>query len=327
MKKYLAFALLITLCSCNSDDDAMAPVEDPLVVAEFRTNLSELNLFVGDLNDLDITSRAFEYSPNTALFTDYAHKQRLVALPENTAMQYNGDGLPIFPENTVIAKTFYYNNDERNLSLGRIIIETRILIKINGNWETGNYKWNDDQTDATLDLNASTVPVTWINDQGETNSTVYKIPSDSQCFTCHRTNEEKRPIGLKLEALNFDVNGVNQIQQLVDNQLLTGVDFTNLNVIPNWDDSINYSLEERARVYFDINCAHCHTDGGYCESQSSLRLDYSTSLENTNIVERKNSIIFRVASDFEEGLTMPWIGTSMLHNEGVDLILEYLDTL
>jgi hypothetical protein len=53
-------------------------------------------------------------------------------------MQFNGDGLLTFPHNTAIVKTFYYNLDERDLSLGKQNIKTRLLIKINGAWETGN---------------------------------------------------------------------------------------------------------------------------------------------------------------------------------------------
>src|SRR5690606_19599625 len=97
--------------------------------------------------NLQPTIYAFEYKLNTSLFTDYAHKQRLIALPAGTTMTFDGDGLPMFPDNTVIAKTFFYNIDDRDQSLGKIIIETRILIKINGVWETGDYRWNEDQTD------------------------------------------------------------------------------------------------------------------------------------------------------------------------------------
>jgi uncharacterized repeat protein (TIGR03806 family) len=328
MKK-LTFLLvcILTIFSCEKDD-SYTPVEDPYVVAEFRPTLSELNLFKGNLSDLNFTSRAFEYSLNSTLFTDYSNKQRLIALPENTAMQFDGDGLPIFPNNTVIAKTFYYNLDDRNLSLGKTIIETRILIKINGEWETGDYKWNDLQNDAVLDLQGSTVPVTWIDENGQSNSVNYKIPSDNQCFTCHRTNESKRPIGLNLRSLNFVRDGVNQLQEMIDRQYIEGItDASSVSVLPKWDDAVNYSLEERARAYLDINCAHCHTSGGYCELQSTLRLSYETSIDDSNIVARKNSMLFRVSSDFQDGLTMPWIGTTVLHDEGVDLIVSYLNSL
>ena len=326
MKK--VFVLLFTLSltfSCEKDD-SLTPVSDPLVVAEFRTNLSELNLFLGDLNELNISTRAFEYNLSTPLFSDYTHKQRLIALPENAAMTYNGDGLPIFPDNTLIAKTFYYNLNERDLALGRQIIETRVLIKINGNWETGNYKWNEDQTEAVLDLVGSSLPITWIDADGATQSTTYKIPSDTDCFTCHKTYEDITPIGPKLRTLNFNINGTNQLQQLVnDNQLMGLTDVSSVNTLPNWEDTSN-SLEERARAYMDTNCAHCHIPGGQCEDQSTLNFADETARYNSEIVARKESIRFRI-SEYKDCISMPFIGTSMLHTEGVNLLNTYLDTL
>ena len=328
MKKIILLLITASALLCCDKDDTLTAVTDPEVIAEFRPNLSELNLFVGNLNELNSTSLAFDYTLNTPLFSDYSHKKRIIVLPENTAMEYNGDGLPLFPDNTLIAKTFYYNLDERDLSLGKQIIETRLLIKINGLWETGNYKWNEDQTDATLDLTPDTIDVSWIDINGQNNSINYKIPSDNQCFTCHRTNQEKRPIGLKLRSLDLNNNGINQIQDLINRQLLIGVsDISDINALPKWDDINNYSLEQRTRAYLDMNCAHCHSEGGYCETQSPLRLNYETNFLDSNIQTQKNSIIFRVSSDFQPGLTMHWIGTSILHDDGVDLILEYLSTL
>ena len=328
MKKLTFLLALILLTFSCENDDSMTPVVAPEVIAEFKINLSELNLFTGSLNELNSTPLAYEYTLNSTLFTDYSQKQRIIALPKNTAMQYNGDGLPIFPDNTVIAKTFYYNLDERDLSVGKQIIETRLLIKINGLWETGNYKWNEDHTDAILDLNASTIPVSWIDINGQSNSTNYEIPSNNQCFTCHRTDVIKHPLGIKLRSLNLTINGTNQLQDLKDNGLLVGLaDVSNISILPKWDDSFNYSLEERGRAYMDINCAHCHAEGGYCEAQSPLRLNFETSFDDSNISSQKGSIIFRVSSDFQPGLTMPWIGTTLLHDEGVELILEYLNSI
>ena len=321
---------IIAICSTNNTSlhsDVLSFTTETLpVVPEFRPNLSELNLFSGNLGDLNISSKAFKYELNTQLFTDYAHKQRLIALPENTTLQYDGDGLPIFPDNTVIAKTFYYNVDERDLSLGRIIIETRVLIKINGLWETGDYKWNAAQNEATLDLNGSIVPVTWIDVEGTTNSSNYKIPSNTDCFTCHNTYDVTTPIGPKLRNMNFVVNGVNQLDNFINNQHLTGVSSSSeVSSIVNWQDT-SAPLEDRARSYFDINCAHCHIEGGDCGNQSILRLAYETSLNDSKIAERKVSISLRI-SEYNEGFSMPYIGTTMIHSEGVELIRDYLDTL
>ncbi|WP_299338092.1 fibronectin type III domain-containing protein [uncultured Psychroserpens sp.] len=299
----------------------------PDVIPQYFQNLSQLNLFTGDLADLNVTPYAFEYDLNTRLYSDYAHKQRFIVLPEGEKLTYNGEGLPLFPDNSLIAKTFYYNNDERDLSLGRKIIETRVLIKIDGSWVTGDYKWNDAQTEAVLDPDGSIVPVTWIDAEGESNTIDYQIPSDNDCFTCHRTGTERTPIGPKMRTMNFSVNGTNQLQQLIDNNLIDGLtDPNTVSVLPKWDDATNYTLEERARAYFDINCAHCHIEGAFCEFQSTLRLDYERSMEDSNIANRRNSIINRI-STYNQGFSMPLTGTTIIHEEGVELLLEYLNTL
>ena len=290
----------------------------PNVAAEFKTNLSELNLFSGNLNE-------FEYDLNTRLFSDYAHKQRLIALPEGTSMAYDGDGLPIFPDNTVIAKTFYFNIDDRDLSLGKTIIETRVLIKLNGLWETGDYKWNSEQTDAVLDLEGSTFPVTWIDIEGNSNSSTFQIPSNTDCFTCHSNNGNIIPIGPKLRSMNFEINGVNQLEQFIANQTLTGLsNSASVRSLANWQDT-SLPLETRVRAYMDINCAHCHIPGGSCADQSTLNLALETPLEESNIPEQSVLIDYRV-SFYLDGISMPYIGTTMRHVEGLDLIQEYMNT-
>jgi len=297
----------------------------PNVAAEFKTNLSELNLFSGNLNELMITSKAFEYDLNTRLFSDYAHKQRIIALPEGTSMAYDGDGLPIFPDNTVIAKTFYFNIDDRDLSLGKTIIETRVLIKLNGLWETGDYKWNSEQTDAVLDLEGSTLPVTWIDIEGNSNSSTFQIPSNTDCFACHSNNENIIPIGPKLRSMNFEINGVNQLEQFIANQTLTGLsNSASVRSLANWQDT-SLPLETRVRAYMDINCAHCHIPGGSCADQSTLNLALETPLEESNIPEQSVLIDYRV-SFYLDGISMPYIGTTMRHVEGLDLIQEYMNT-
>lgn len=326
MKQLTSLLLvLIFVFSCVSDD-GMTIVETPAVVAEFKTNLSELNLYSRDISDLIISPKAFEYEIGTPLFSDYAHKERLIALPDDTSLQYNGDGLPIFPDNTVIAKTFYYNLDERDLSTGRQIIETRVLIKSNGIWEYGDYKWNADQTEAVLDPSGSILPITWIDIEGNERSTQYEIPSNQDCFSCHSSYDNTTPIGPKLRSLNFDRNGVNQLQNLINTGQLIGItEVSSIDSVPNWQD-LSYSVEERSRAYFEVNCAHCHIPGGFCDDQSTLNLDFSTPFSETNIVERKQSISFRI-SENNPGFSMPFIGTTLLHEEGISLIQEFLDSL
>jgi uncharacterized repeat protein (TIGR03806 family) len=321
----LIIALLLFATSCQNDDDAITPVVED-VVPEFLANLSELNLFTGDLSDLNISSKAFQYNLNSILFTDYAHKQRLIALPNGTSMEYVDDGFPNFPENTVIAKTFFYNIDDRDISLGKTIIETRVLIKKNGAWELGNYKWNEAQTDAVLDTEGADLSVSWIDNEGETNNVTYQIPNSESCFTCHNNAGNETPIGPKLRTMNFNVNGSNQLQDFIDNQYLSGITSSDeIGSLPNYEDT-SLSLEERTRAYMDVNCSHCHSPGGFCELQSPLDLRYETSFDDSNIFNQRFSIQARISSYIPE-FSMPFIGTTMLHEEGVDLIQDFLDTL
>ena len=244
----------------------------PLVVPQFLQNLSDLNIYLGDLSDLEPTVYAFDYELSTPLFSDYARKQRIIALPNGTQMEFVNDLLPNFPDNTLIAKTFYYYVDERDESLGKIIIETRVLIKLNGEWQSGNYIWNNEQTDAVLDLDGAPLEINYIDENGDTNQVNYVIPSNQDCFTCHGNAGSLVLIGPKLRTLNFD----NQLQDFINNSYISGLtDASTVTSLPSWDDTA-FSREERSRAYFDINCAHCHSVGRILRSS----IDFTISLRN-----------------------------------------------
>ena len=134
------------------------------------------------------------------------------------------------------------------------------------------------------------------------------------------------PIGPKMRTINFNFNGSNQLQQLIDNDMLDGLtDPTSVSLLPKWDDA-SVSLDRRARAYMDINCAHCHTVGGFCEEQSNLRLDYEIPYEESSISESRFSILTRIQNTIPE-YGMPLIGTTFVHEEGVDLLIEYINSL
>jgi len=320
------------LANCSADNVSMVSnvnsftTDASPIVAEFLPNLSQLNIFIGDLEDLNISSKTFKYELNTSLFTDYAHKLRIIALPDGTSLQYESDGFPVFPNGSLMAKTFYYNLDETDLSSGKKIIETRILIKENDAWTLGNYKWNEEQTDATLDIEQHTVKVDWINSEGEDMEADYIIPGANDCTKCHSNSGNVTPIGPKLRTMNFDVNGVNQLEQFIDaGHLTNSPNPSTISKLPNWEDT-NLTLEDRSRAYFDINCAHCHSPGGFCDPQSTLDMRLETVFDDTNIFQRRFSIAGRM-SNYSPGTSMPLIGTTMVHSEGYALIQEFLDTL
>lgn len=299
-----------------------------LVVPEFRPTLSELNLFQGNLEDLNPSIYSFIYDLNTRLYTDYTKKQRIIALPAGTTMNYVDDGFPEYPDNTLIAKTFYYNVDDRDESLGKNIIETRVLIKINGDWELGNYKWNDAQTEAYLDTEGATLAISWIDNAGETNNVDYVIPTSENCFTCHNNNNRITPIGPRLRSMNFNIEGENQLQSFINNGHLGNItDISGITSLPHWENSLEIN-ENRVRAYFDMNCAHCHSPGGHhnLNYYEAMDLRYETSFDDSNIFDKRYSIMSRIQTSVE-GYSMPFLGVSTPHQEAIDLIVPYLESL
>jgi uncharacterized repeat protein (TIGR03806 family) len=313
--------------SLNSDVYTFNTAINPSV-PEFLPNLSQLNLFSGDLGNLTPNANAFIYDLNTRLYTDYAHKQRLIALPNGQAMVYDGDGFPIFPNGTIMAKTFYYLLDETNPNSEKEIIETRVLIRENDAWTIGNYVWNDEQTDAVLDPNEYTVPISWINEAGESMSVDYVVPKHEDCIVCHQTYGNITPIGPRLRSMNFNVNGTNQLQQFINAGSLQGApDPSNISALPDWTDE-NIQTETRIRAYFDMNCAHCHAPGGYHTENyyDALNLLIETPFDDSGIYDKRWSIITRIQTTIP-GYSMPFIGVSTPHSEAVDLIIPYLESL
>ena len=339
---YTGFNALNTLWAssdCDADgvsngDEIAAntnPYLDDVVFAkaEFLPTLSELQIFKGNPSELQVNSSTIEYSLITPLYSDYAYKFRTISLPEGTQMTYNGEGLLEFPDNTVISKTFYYFNDERNPDLGTKLIETRLLIKKNGVWNMGNYLWNEEQNEAFFGTAAPTVAVDWIDTNGQSRSADYKVPFTVNCTQCHNVNDVSRPIGPKARNLNFTYKGRNQLQNFIDKGLLADAPaISQIESVPDWTNT-SVDLEARTRAYMDINCAHCHQPGGLQDANVGVRPDfrYEVSYEDSNIFEFKADIRNRVETSPGFGPSMPLIGRNQLHTEGVALIQEYIDSL
>lgn len=336
---YNASSTLWLMSDCDSDGvtngDELSNATDPYVddtvypIADFLPKLSDLLLFKGDVADLEFNSTVHEYELATPLYTDYSYKLRSISLPKDAKMNYDGEGLLDFPDNTIITKTFYYLNDERNPSAGKNRIETRILIKKNGLWEMGNYLWNATQDDALLSLDGPTIPVSWIDTTGASRNINYQVPFMLNCIQCHTSNGVNKPIGPKARNLNFVHDGSNSLQSFIDKGLLLGApSISEIEKLPVWSD-VSFTLSERARAYMEVNCAHCHQPGGLHDASVTGRPDfrYETAYNDTSIETLKVDIRNRVNTSPAFGPSMPLIGVTILHAEGVQLIKDYIDSL
>ena len=293
-------------------------------VTELFKKLSEYNLYEGDYARLIPQKEFVAYRLSTPLFSDYAEKERLVKIPAGLAMTATGDGLPQFPDGTILAKTFFYWNDKRDSAKGRRIIETRILVKSNGGWQAGTYIWNAGQTDAVLTNGGEKIRIKPVDAAGDEMNINYQVPTISQCGNCHNANKTLLPIGFKIRNLNITVpvNGtpINQLQYFSSLRILNPVRASSFATLPAWNDTA-YSIEQRARAYLEVNCAHCHHQNGFC-AKSDFRPAYENTFDMTHISEKKEQII-----KFLKAGRMPLIGTTVIHKEGIALIENYLKNL
>lgn len=362
----LVIILILTVfTSCSDKDDEYTPIS-PVVVDLTQVpypKLSDYKFFEGEMKDLIPALNVIPYEPSSVLFSDYAHKKRFVWMPPGVKATFNGDNKILdLPVGAVLIKNFYYDNVQpENITK---IIETRIMIHKDSGWIFADYVWNAEQTEAFLDLAGSYTPISWKDENNVIRSVNYRIPSEVQCIVCHKQRVEIPggevttyiPIGIKPQNLNFNYNygsvSKNQLTKWIEQGYLED-NFTfpsAENTVVNYDDT-SKPLESRVRAYFDINCAHCHAQDRHCDYRP-MRFAYSEtgsanghanmgvcvptadmqdfpSAYNTIIkpgnVDR--SMLYYRINTTEESYRMPLHGRTLIHEEGVALIEEWINSL
>ncbi|MEQ1825621.1 MAG: SO2930 family diheme c-type cytochrome, partial [Pirellula sp.] len=316
--------------------------------SKYRRLLSEYQLFQGNLANLQPAEGVTEYEVNTSLFSDYSAKQRLVRLPEETTARYDANETFDFPVGTMIAKTFYYPADMNDSAKGRRLVETRIMLHEESGWVGLPYVWNAEQSDAELSVVGATVDVRWVHHDGKARSNSHIVPNLNDCKRCHQS-ETMAPIGPTARNLNrvfvYEHGSENQLAYWARSGLLRGapepVDAPKLAV---WDDPQSGALDARARAWLEVNCAHCHHPEGPARN-SGLHLSvsvtdpYQLGIFKTPVAAGKGtggrmysivpgkpdeSIMLYRLETTHPGSMMPEFGRSLVHEESVTLIREWI---
>jgi uncharacterized repeat protein (TIGR03806 family) len=349
----LFFLFAFSIVACSSDETQYVPVpalQSPVVVDLTQIpyqKLSDYKFFNGTMKDQKPSYGVIPYQPASSLFTDYAEKKRFIWLPKGTKATYNGDGKVLeMPIGSALVKTFYYNNVQP-LNTTRIL-ETRVMIKKASGWIFANYIWNDEQTEAFFDLGGSNVDISWTHN-GTAMATNYRIPSESECFTCHNNDEVVFPIGVKPQNLNvnygYPEGSKNQLSKLIAFGYLENNLPENIVSTVDFNDTTK-PLDLRARSYFDSNCAHCHQDGGHAEFYA-LRFPFNQTENQTNMGVcvgynhfvpgfsgrlvapgdiSSSMVYYRLTTD-EFNLMMPQLGRTVPHEEGIALVGAWISSL
>ena len=237
------------------------------------------------------------------------------------------------------------------LDLSRVhLVETRLLVRRADGWTVLPYVWNAEQSEATLQRTGDEKTLELVDAQGRGQKFTYVVPNENQCASCHVTNLKSgqfTPLGPKARNLNrtlaYADGSDNQLARWVRAGFLTGVPAGELPRAADWRDA-GAPIADRARSYLDVNCAHCHQSSATA-SNTSLRLDalgpadWSLGICKPSVAAGKgtgdriydiepgrpdDSILpFRLAST-EGGVMMPELGRSTVHQEGVQLIRDWI---
>ena len=344
MRTYLIAAWLLTLwLTLVSWQTASVPEK-----------LSDYGFFTGDLAHQRPTAGVVPYTLNTPLFSDYAEKLRFIQLPPGQSVTYTDSAVLHFPVGTTLIKTFYYPHDFRDPAKGRRLLETRLLVHQPDGWKALVYVWNPEQTDALLEVAGDTKTVQYVDARGTARQQAYGIPNLNQCKGCHNRQEVLTPIGPSVRQLNGDLayagaeKKENQLQHWQRTGMLTGMPpLADCPKTPVWDQPETGSLNDRARAWLDINCAHCHNPQGPAMT-SGLNLSIGETnptalgILKTPVAAGRGSgghafdivpgkpeasiLIYRLYST-DPGDRMPELGRKTVHTESLELLRAWIKAM
>jgi len=347
----VALLSLGALAGCHAKSEPCKPGGDGSYTQAPYSTLAEYCMV--ELTDGGIAALpgVMPYDLNTPLFTDYAVKTRTVWMPAGQPANYSADGVLDFPDGTVITKSFGMRDDLRKAVPIVHWMETRVLIKAAGAWQPYTYRWNDAQTEATLDNAGAVVLVPLIGEDGGSLTSDYLVPTPAQCLLCHANDSVASPIGPKARQLNKDYayadGGANQLERWTQAGFLSGApDAGDAPRLAVWNDPTTGTLEQRARAYLEGNCAHCHnpdgaaSDGGLvlwasetdpaqvgiCKAPfaNSISAGYTADIMPGS--PEQSFLLYRLAST-EGGVMMPPVSRSLTDEEGVALVSSWIASL
>ncbi len=326
----------------------LVPNPQPDQSSTFPKNLSESGLFSSAVEQAPAPG-VVPYSITAPPWADHATGQRFVAIPDQLSINTAAAKWE-FPKNSVLVKTLSLDMHEGDRSSSRRI-ETQILHYDGIEWMPYTYRWNDEQTDATLVGAAGAEQTFEIVDSsapGGKRVQNWRFSGRAECQRCH--NKWSGPAlafnSLQLDKTHGDLAGSQldafAYMQLFDKPVDMKKQTVNKELGPLADpyDASN-NAEVRARSYLQVNCAHCHRMHAGGSVLSHMHFDLP--LEKTNMIGARPSqgtfgihdarviapgdplrsvLLFRMAK--LGGGRMPHIGSAEVDREAVGLMYDWI---
>ena len=261
------------------------PSKGPL---KFPKRLSETGLFVS-VRDHRPDPGLIPYSVNVPGWADGATSERLIALSGPATIGYASERGWNFPNETVLVQTLSLPMAKGRPGKPRRI-ETRLLLKQEGEWAGYSYRWNAAQTDATLVDKAGEALTIEVQDSaGATARQTWHIPSRADCLACHSRAVNfvlgtTAPQMNRLQDYGPGTRQENQLTALSQMGVLPGAAKEKPESVTKLVDPYDSQaeLEKRARSYLHANCSVCHVEAG--GGNARMEFEFSRRRDGMNLI-------------------------------------------
>ncbi|MDP6556228.1 MAG: PQQ-dependent sugar dehydrogenase [Pirellulaceae bacterium] len=331
----------------------------------FPRQLSETGLFAS-VEQHQPAAGVIPYSVNVEQWADHTSADRWLAVPGDGQITISDEGNWQFPDGSVIAKTVSMDSVRTGSRADPMFqtrrLETQVLHRQADSWHAYTYVWNDAQTDAMLadtDGFSRTLeildPTTTIGSREQT----YRFAGRRECVLCHNPWVEARTtifgvqsaslLGVRTDQLNrdyvYDGGRANQLDTFAHIGVLDATS-RELGKAGRLTDPYDVSgdLDDRARSYLHVNCAHCHqfNAGGV----ATIVLSHDVSLDEAQLLDARPSqgtfgitdariiapadpfgsvLLYRVSK--LGGGRMPRLGSHAVDDRGVRLLHDWIKQL
>lgn len=373
--RYWIFALVagvsITACGDDTENDPEVPdtgsdvdtgptecVSDGIPYC----TLSEYEFFEGDMREMQPAARVYPYDVNATLWADGSGKGRFFYLPEGTKIARGDDEEWDFPDGAIVIKNFTIPLDLRQPDGEYRIVETRLLVRDGGSYDSYTYVWDEEETEATRLSTGTRIPYSVIDAEGEPFEGEYVVPTWPQCRQCHeRANDFGQGAGVERAThllglvtpqvdmmVEHEGEMVNQIAWLAEQDVFADESVTT-SEHPPLVDPLNEAetLEDRARSYMHANCAHCHRPGGAAARSGLFLMRWQEDESRLGFCKQpvapgagtgglffdivpgnsaESILTFRMNST-DPQIKMPELTNLLVDDFGVELVEDWIDSL
>ena len=313
--------------------------------ANFPTKLSETGLFADLKNDVPAAG-VIPYEINAEPWADGTTAKRYVALPGGAQLTtYQKSDVQVglikgefqFPTDGVLVKTIYLETVEGQ-PVSKRRVETQVLHYDFDTWKAYNFIWNDEQTDAFLAPDVSSERAFLIKEkdqsEGRQRQQTWHHASRTECILCHTTRAAS--------IHGFRYPQLKNLSSLTSLEIFAEPPPEKIAAYPAVDDQTK-SLNDRARAYLHINCAHCHRRGG--GGSAAFDVQYEIPFDKTRLVTRPTqgtfnlpgahivtpgdpyrSVLYYRMAKLGHG-RMPQFGSQLVDEKGLVLIHDWIASL